>query len=65
MKMITIGLRGPTGYLRADSQPLADDDADQQYQEIGQRIDDKALLRLPWITLDGGDIILARLTRLS
>ena len=65
MKLLTIGLRGPSGYLRADSQPLEDTDADTQFQEIVKRISDEGVLILPWIVVHSKDIILARLTRLS
>ena len=65
MKLLTIGLRGPNGYLRADSQPLDDTEADTQFEECRKRKSEEDLLVLPWIVAHSNDIIIVRLTRLS
>lgn len=65
MMFLTIGLRGPTGYLRTDSQPLEEADADAQYTEVADRIADSGLVRLPWLAVRGPDVLLVKLTRLA
>lgn len=65
MKFLTVGLRGPTGYLRADSQPLDDAAADDQYDEVINRMADSGFVRLPWLGVRGTDVLLVRVTPLS
>ena len=65
MKFLTIGIRGPNGYLRADSVPLDDTVADQQFAVLKEALSGGGLVELPWIVLRAADIILVRTTLLS
>jgi hypothetical protein len=65
MKLLTVGLRGPTGYLRADSEPLDDAEAAAQFAEVTQRITDQGMVQLPWLVVRASDVLLVRLTRLQ
>ena len=65
MKLLTIGIRGPNGYLRADSQPLADSAAEEQFALLRDRLAEGGIVELPWIVLRSEDIILVRTTALG
>jgi hypothetical protein len=65
MKLLTIGIRGPNGYLRADSQPLDDTVADEQFDVLRNRLAEGGIVELPWIVLRSEDIILIRTTPLG
>jgi hypothetical protein len=62
MKLLTVGLRGPSGYLRADSQPLPDDDADEQFALVTASLADQDVVSLPWLAVRTADVLLVRLT---
>jgi hypothetical protein len=62
VKRIQIGLKGPTGYLRADSDALSNSDAEQQLATIANAKEKgpDSLIRLPWIALLASDVLFAR-----
>ena len=65
MKLLTIGIRGPNGYLRADSQPLDDSAADAQFGLLRDRLAQGGIVELPWIVLRSEDVLLVRTTSLG
>jgi hypothetical protein len=62
MKVLTLGLRGPSGYLRADSQPMPDADADEQFALVTGALADQDVLSLPWLAVRTIDVLMVRLT---
>jgi hypothetical protein len=62
MKKVMIGLKGPTGYLRADSDVMSNSDAEQQLATIANAKEKgpDSLIRLPWIVLLASDMLFAR-----
>ncbi len=67
MKRIVVGIKGPTGILRAESENLEDAEADRQLEEIarahGQRREAVAAIKLPWLWVLASDVLYARTYR--
>lgn len=63
MQILLVGLRGPGGFLRADSVPLSDSDAQQQLAAVAEakKAGPDAMLRLPWLVVASGDVVFGRL----
>jgi hypothetical protein len=64
MRSLIVGIRIPTGVLKAESGPLADDEADRQLAEVTRQLaargDVAAVLQLSWLSVPAADVLYAR-----
>ncbi|MET7700570.1 MULTISPECIES: hypothetical protein [unclassified Streptomyces] len=63
VQILLVGLRGPGGFLRADSVPLSDSDAQQQLTAVAEakKAGPDTMLQLPWLVVASGDVVFGRL----
>jgi hypothetical protein len=63
VQTLLVGLRGPGGFLRADSVPLSDSDAQQQLTAVAdaKKAGPDTMLELPWLVVASGDVVFGRL----
>lgn len=65
MKRVVVGIKGPTGVLRAESEDLEDAEADRQLEEVARGRSSgagktEAAIRLPWLWVLASDVLYAR-----
>ena len=57
-----VGIKGPTGILRAESGALSDAVADRQLAEVGKHLGSspQGVIQLPWLSVAASDVLYAR-----
>lgn len=62
MKKITIGINSSGGFLRADSDPMSDDDVREQLSAVATAKENgpDTIVQLSWIVLRSADVLFAR-----
>lgn len=62
MKKVLIGIVSDATMIRADSDPMTDDEADQQLAEVvtARETGPDAIVRLPWLVVSGRNVLFAR-----
>ena len=67
MKKVLIGIRGSANLIRADSDPVTDDDARQQLTEIADAAQQgpTTVVKLPWLVVLVSDVVFARTVSLA
>ena len=66
MKKVLVGIAGAGNVIRADSEPLSDDEARQQLVDIiaAEEQGPGALVKLPWLVVRASDVLFVRVLSL-